>query len=144
MSDGKVFKATREIAAKLDSEEIKYSILTGNDSSTVQVKYSGDNFSTLEILFISRDDDNDVAVRAWGFVSGIAKEKRDKMIGVVNAMNDRFRYVKFVLDDDDDLNLTYDIPMTVTNVGEVAREIISRFVNIADEAYPEFMKALWA
>jgi len=144
MSDGKVFKATREIAAKLDSEEIKYSILTGNDSSTVQVKYSGDNFSTLEILFISRDDDNDVAVRAWGFVSGISKEKRDKMIGVANAMNDRFRYVKFVLDNDDDLNITYDIPMSTTNVGEVAREIISRFVNIADEAYPEFMKALWA
>lgn len=144
MSDGTVFKATRAIAAAFDKEGIKYNVSTGNGSSTVQVKYSGDNFNSLEILFISKDDDNDVAVRSWAFVSGVSQEKRGKILETVNAMNDKFRYVKFTLDKDQDVNIEYDIPISTTEVGALASEICHRMVSIADDAYPEFMKAMWA
>ena len=143
MSDGKVFKATREIAAKLDSEEIKYSILTGNDSSTVQVKYSGDNFSTLEILFISRDDDNDVSVRVI-HICKVPDNKLAPMILAVNECNNKFRYVKFVMDKDRDINLEYDMPLKNNDVGEIAVELLIRIMKIMDEAYPIFMKAMYA
>lgn len=143
MSDGKVFRATREIAEALEKEEIKYSILTGNDSSTVKVSYSGDNFSSLEILFISKDDDSDVAVRAWGFVSGIPDAKRGEILEAMNELNNK-RYVKYVLDSDGDLNLSYDIPISIEEVGATACEMVARFVNSADEAYPKFMKIIWS
>ena len=144
MSEGKVFRATKEVAAALDQKEIKYNILTLKESSAVQVKYSGDNFSTLEILFISSDDDSDVKVRVFGFVSGVPKDKRGAVLETINAMNDKFRYVKFTLDSDDDLNISYDVPVSEKEVGSIACEMVARFVNIADEAYPEFMKAIWS
>ena len=143
MSEGTLFRASREIISALEAKGIKYTTRTAEKMSTVRVAYSGENFSSLEISFISTDDDNDVAVRAWAYIPSVPKAKRPQVQEVVNAMNAKFRYVKFVLDEED-VNMEFDFPVRVTNVGDIATEIISRFTNIADEAYPEFMKAMWA
>lgn len=64
---------------------------------------------------------------------------------VCNQMHIKVRYVKFVLDEDNDLNLEYDPPQLISDdcVGEVAVEMMIHIARIMDENYSAFMKALY-
>ena len=52
--------------------------------------------------------------------------------------------LKFTLDNDSSLNAEYDLPVNTEDVGEACFEIGLRMAQIIDEAYPEFMKAIWS
>lgn len=139
-----MFKATKEIAAYLEAKGIKYTVEETDKVSYVDVKYSCDNAPSITVTFFSSDDDNDVAVRAVRLVKGVPANKTAAVLKVINDLHARFRYAKFVLDKDNDVNMEYDIPLRTTNVGAVAKEICSRMVDIGDDAYPELMKAIWS
>ena len=51
--------------------------------------------------------------------------------------------MRFTLDSDGDINMEYDFPVSITEIGEPAYEIAVRFTQVLDEAYPELMKAMW-
>lgn len=98
------------------------------------------------IRFISRDDDNDVVIRVFEIINKVPAEKRAAVLEVCNQMHIKVRYVKFVLDEDNDLNLEYDLPQETSDdcVGEAAFEMLYRIVKILDDNYSAFMKALYA
>ena len=60
-------------------------------------------------------------------------------------MNDKFRWVKFYVDESDNtVSLATDAVITSATCGEVIYELVLRMASIGDDAYPEFMRALWA
>ena len=61
-------------------------------------------------------------------------------------MNHKVRFAKFVLDNDGDINVEYDFPLKSSDdcVGEIAFEIFVRMMQILDEHYSIFMKAMYS
>lgn len=137
------YQATKKIARALEERDIRYKVEETEKSSYVEVSFKGDNIRGINIKLISSDDDNDVSVRSYAIVS-VPDEKKAAILAIVNEINLKYRYLKFVLDEDGDVNAEYDIPQKTVEIGDVGYELVSRFVNIIDKAYPMFMRALWS
>ena len=137
-------KMTRKIYEELKRDgNLKVFTDDVGNSSQVWLQFGIKNGGSYRIRFISTDDDNDVAVRVFGMVS-IDAGQQAKILPVLNKLNSKYRYVKFVLDKASDINLEYDYLVRCPDPSVSAKEIMIRIVKIVDEAYPEIMRAMWA
>lgn len=136
-------KATAAIARAYDANEWHYTIDEVGDKSVLKAKFNAKQAGSVEILYISTDDDSDVAVRIFRYVNGVAS-KEPELLEAINELNCKYRFVKFVLDKDCDVQIEYDLPVRCADVGATAVEMANRLVDIADEGYPVIMRALWA
>lgn len=135
---------TKAILAELKKDDnLKVFTDEAGNSSFVWLQFGIKNGGSYRIRFISRDDDNDVAVRIFGLVS-VDEGHQAKVLPAINKLNAKYRYIKFVLDDDGDINLEYDYLVHDPDPAVSARELIVRIVKIVDEAYPELMRAMWS
>ena len=138
-----MFKATKEICTAFDQNEFKYSTKETDESSSVVFSWRVTNGTNYNIRFISRDDDSDVSIRVFSLLH-IQDDKISSVIVALNKINSDYRYINFYLDDDGDVDVKYDLPISTNNVGEVCVELTTRFITIIDKAYPVLMKALWS
>ena len=81
-------------------------------------------------------------MRVFGLIH-VNEDARPRVLKACNAVNRKFRYVKFVLDDDGDVNVEYDCPVSGSNPATSAREMVIRFADIVDQAYPDLMRAIY-
>lgn len=139
-----MYKMTHEIYKEL-SKDSNLKVFTDETSSSsyVWLQFGIKNGGSYRIRFISRDDDHDVAVRVFSLVS-VEPDCQNKILSTVNELNAQYRFVKFAMDDDGDINLEYDYPVSDPNPAASARELVIRISNIVDEAYPKLMRAMWA
>lgn len=140
-----IYKATKLIKEEMERQGLKYSIEEFEDGSTLWVRFTINNGPSLQVKFISLDDKNDVAIRLFRIVENVEESKVDEMLKAVNECNCEYRYLKFILDDECDVNIEYDLALRAenTSVGAEACEILVRIVKIVDEVYPKFMKIIW-
>lgn len=140
-----IHQATEAIyeALKNADEDLKVFIEENGDASEAWLQFVVRNGSGYRIRYISEDEDNDVSVRVYGLINLKDQEYCDKIIPVLNKINNKFRYVKFFLDKDGDVNVTYDYPLDNSNPAGSAFEMMVRFVKIINEAYPMMMRAMW-
>ena len=124
----------------LEEQGIKY---TDRDNETVKISYNTDNAPSVSVLVIF-DEDGENLVHLVSFE--IAKFGKNKEAGydACNTANAGYRWVKFYLDSDDDLTCTADAIIDEDNCGDTCLSLVRRMVNIIDDNYPMFMKALWA
>lgn len=135
--------ATMAIQKTFDEKNIKYRVNQVGDSSIVEAGFVLDNGPNAIVRFISRDDDNDVAVRVFDLVK-VKEDQQERMIKVINDLNKEFRFLKFVIHDSGSVHVENDLYLHTENVGEVAAEMFVRYMQILKQAYPKLMKALWA
>ena len=125
----------------MDCNGIKYTDVKEN---VVRVVYTGDNLKTIPIyVFFDADGDPLVSFKCWE----IANFKDEKMAGGViacNLLNKKYRWVKFYLDDDSDVVAQIDAYVDEETCGSECLSLVKRMVNIIDEGYPTFMRAIWA
>lgn len=138
-----IFKATKEIEEKLKAADLKCNVVEGDSSSMVVCGING-KYITYKIQFISRDDDNDVAIRAFDLVK-FPEEKREDMIHFAHECTAKFRYAKFVANlNDNTMQLEYDMPVTCTNPGDIAVEMLLRIMRMLDDVGADMMRRVWA
>lgn len=139
-----IYQATKLIHQHLSQAEgLKAFIDETENTSAVWLQFGIKNGGSYRIRFISTDNDNDVAVRIFSLLS-VEDDKRPQVLQALNTLNRRFRFVKFTLDDDGDVNVEYDFPVSAGNLAAASKELVVRIVSIVDKAYPELMKAMWA
>lgn len=139
-----LYKMTKAIYEELKKDDnLKVFTEELEKSSHVWLQFGIKNGPSYRIRFISRDDDNDVAVRVFALLH-VEENMQSKVLPVINDLNCRFRYVKFSMDKDGDVNLDYDYLVRDPNPAVSAREILIRITDIVDKAYPEFMRAMWS
>lgn len=125
----------------LDSQGVKYSEAKDN---VIRVPYTGDNLKTIPVfVFFDSDGEPLVCLKCWEIVR-FDGEKMAKGINVCNELNRKFRWVKFYIDSDGDVNAQIDAYIDEESCGSTCKSLVSRMVNIVDEGYPAFMKALWS
>ncbi len=140
-----MFKMTAAIYEALKKEKDSLKVFTEeyDTSSEVWLQFGIKNGGSYRIKFISRDNDNDVALRVYGIIT-VEKDQMDKLYPAINELNRKYRFMKFVLDDDGDVNMEYDYPMHDPDPSASAMEMVIRIVKMVDDAYPVLMRALWS
>lgn len=141
-----IYKATKLLAQAMEEKGITHAIDEHDAGSIIIVGFSVENGPLVRVRFISFDDENDIAIRLIGLVNNVSEEKVPKMLEVLNECNREFRYLKFILDKDRDVDVEYDIPKTSLDdsVGVEACEIFIRTMSIVDKVYPKLMKVIWS
>ena len=138
-----IYQATAAICEAFDQAGIRYSVNEVGEMSSVEAAFKGKTVAAARVCFISKDESNDVAVRLMGLLRAPAA-KRAQVLEQINAVNRKYRFLKFVLTDDGDVHGEYDFPTKLKEVGAAAVELLARTMQIVDEAYPELMHAAWS
>lgn len=124
----------------LDSKGIKY---VDKDEFVVKVSYNGKNLKNISsYTFFDDDGGSTVQVRCWEIAN--FKGKEAKGLIACNKANYTYRWLKFYLDKDMDVVASIDARLDPNSSAEECLEMVLRLINVIDEAYPMFAKALWA
>jgi len=122
----------------MDANGIKY---TDCDEHAVRVAYTGEYLKAIPIfVFFDRDGDPLTAFKCWEIAS--FKDKRDRAIVVCNELNSKYRWVKFFVNDENNIVADADAMLDASTCGEECMSIVRRLVSIIDESYLMIMKAL--
>ena len=98
---------------------------------------------SLQIFLQFNEEDNRVHLEGLDFAK-VPENKYDALYKVLNECNDRYIYVKFVLDEENgQINARCDNIIQLDTCGENCYELMVRMLKIVEDAYPSFMKALW-
>ncbi len=99
---------------------------------------------SIDIFFCFDENDAHVHLEGRNFVK-VPEGKEDSLYKVMNELNDRYVHVKFVLDTESgQLCARDDDVIQLDSCGPECFELMIRMVDIVKDAYPLFMKALWA
>ena len=139
-----MFKVTQDIYRALQQVD-GFKVFTDDheNSSDAWLQFSVKNGSSYRIRFISKDNDNDVSVRVFGLLR-VDDDQKARILPALNELNVKYRFVKFCCDGDGDVNVEYDYPVNCISPAASAKEMVIRFTQIIDDAYPVLMRALWS
>ena len=126
--------------AACDREGLRYqpprTLADGKTLVRLNVRSPHGNSYTVTCIFYP--EGRSVSLRIYGLVAA-RREIVPQVLHRCNRMNNRFRWAKFVLDEDLDLNLEADCPVTPETGGDVCLELFYRLVRVADDAYPALL-----
>ena len=133
--------AAKLFMAFLESQEVHGSFVDENQA-VVRVGWNLEN-TKISILFFFGDDGKDVHLIGGGFCKA-PENKKDAVLRAINDCNNNFRWVKFVLKENGDIEAEDDAVVQLDSCADECFELMLRMCNIVDKAYPSFMKALWS
>ena len=123
---------------------LKFDHVDEYDNPMVSLSFGGGDFSYTHVaIHLVFDLDGESAQVVTSPIANAPGEKTAKMLLVLNECNHKFRWVKFYLDDDNDVVANGDVIFNEQNAGEACIELVMRTASIIDDAYPEIMKGIW-
>lgn len=133
--------AAQVTAAFFDSKGINYDL--SEDGMAIITGFALDNRDGLKILIIFDPGDESVALKAFN-VAKIPAAKKDSMFAVVNSLNAKYRWIKFVIDEEDNtITAEDDAVIQLDTCGEEVLECCKHLVGIVDQAYPDIMASIF-
>ena len=135
-------KAAELFLQELKERDLKHSDVREYDDATVITLGFHLKNTRVEINTVFKTDDS-VALRCYGFLR-VNEEQFPQALLCCNSLNQKMRWVKFYVDEDMDVNLEDDAIVDDVTGGKEVFELVMRMAAIADEAYPELNRAIWA
>lgn len=134
----------RDFIRACDREGLKYKEPRTTDSgkTAVTLGVNGAHGNSYNVGFYFDTNETGVAVRVYQLTAS-NESNYAKMLLACNQLNNKYRWVKFVIDDDRDINMEADCVISPTTAGTVCVEMFYHFMGIAKDAYPVLMKAQW-
>lgn len=139
------FNATRLIAEAFENHGIPFEVKAPPGLEAIVTGFPVDGGSAVTMLFISRDNDNDVAVRVPQLITNTPKAKRPRVMEACNILSLEVTHLKFDVDRSGNVNVEYDFPQHTPDegVGEMAVELFVRMMEALDSHFGIFMKAIY-
>ena len=123
----------------LDAKDLNYKVRELDDETLVIFPY--DNRETT--LVFAGDDGKYVQMMTVIESMG-SDEKFVEAVMVCNQQNRRFRFVKFAVDDDNDVMALSDAILDPNSAGDECFELLVRTLKIIKEARPQIMKVIYS
>ena len=124
---------------------LKFDYRDDFDKPMIVLNFGGGDFSYTHVaVHVIFDEDGESAQVVTSPIASVPAEKTSKLLLALNDCNHRFRWVKFYLDDDNDIVADADIMFDEQNVGDACLEIVMRTASIIDDAYADIMKGIWS
>ncbi len=134
--------SAKSFIAVLENENLKYDLEEREDNTVVTCIMQAKNTSVAVRIFIDNDNSH-VAIRCFGFAKANSEKFANALL-LCNKCNLEYRWVKFAIDDDMDINAEDDAVVSPETAGKEIFELFIRMISIVDDVYPAFMKAIWA
>ncbi len=128
----------------LDGHELKYTRHDEFPQPVFSIDFGGGDFKYqhLSVRMFFDDDGNSVHMLTAPIAS-VPEERIPRMLETINDLHKRFRWVRFYIDDDNDLVADSDIIIDDVTAGDMCVELVMRTASIVDDVYADIMKTLW-
>lgn len=137
-----MYKVLETIGEALGEHNIKYGVNTKDNMQALLVAVNGKSAPRVNVAIMASADINDATFRAPNCAK-FEEDKREVALDVLNRFNQKYRFIKFVLEDSNTVTAIADLPMKATNTGAVGYELFIRLVSVVDAAYADLMRAVW-
>jgi hypothetical protein len=135
-------RSAEATAAFFDTKKYKYEIF-GEDGDIILFNMLMDNREPIKVALIFSKDGTSVSIRNTD-LARVPEGKELQAIRVCNELNLNFRWIKFAYDDERKMIQASDDAVIYTETcGEEVYRCCGQLMDIADEAYPLIMKALY-
>lgn len=132
----------QDIKAAFDRTDTKYRESSNGKVWEVVAGFSGKEKNyTIKYMCTSPEDDS-LAIRIFGIVS-VERSQYGRVYPVLQQLQDKYRFLRFTLDKDGDVNVEYDMTCCSTGAGLAALEMAIRITQILDESYPLLKRAAY-
>ena len=150
--DGLKNSAFEAIKAELDKQDMKYGedVSEDGEDHIIRMRQQLDNGSVVSIAIVVTEngDTNDfIKIKYFGLVRLEENSDRTAFIEKLNEWNSAYRYVKFAVDDEQDVVVDIDLPLDLhTGVfqAENFMAMVGVGLQVLEEVYPALMKLRWA
>lgn len=124
-------------ASYFESKGLDYMI--SEDGSVITTEFALDNLDGINVFIRFDPGDHTVHLRTSSIIT-FPESKMDTMYPLVNALNSRFRWIKFVVDEENKSVIAEDdAVIQLDSCGEEVLECSLHFAKIVDAAYPVIM-----
>lgn len=111
--------------------------IDSDGDSLVNFPYDG----RIARCYFSGDDGRYLTI--YYYFENTPEDKVPDLIYTCNELNSQYKWVRFYLDNDNDIVLQSDALLTPMSAADVAFEILVRLLDIGKEAKPTIMKAIY-
>lgn len=140
-----VKEQVNRVGRAFNDRGLKFDHVDDYEKPMIALNFGGGDFSYTHVaIHVIFDEDGQSVQIVTSPIASVPAEKTAKLLLTLNECNHKFRWVKFYLDDDNDIIADADILFDEQNVGEACIEIVLRTASIIDDAYPEIMKSIWS
>ena len=116
--------------------EGNYKFTANKARASVSLLYNADNFKDLNFSFYFDDSGRSVSLRVYSIFEFTVRQLPDAY-EFCNAMNAKWRWVKFYVDSDRELTAELDAYITEESVSAECINLLGRAVSIVDDAIGE-------
>ncbi|MBR2738373.1 MAG: YbjN domain-containing protein [Lachnospiraceae bacterium] len=127
---------------ELTKNDMKYFPIEEQDGETVVTVGIALSNTNIRVMVIFDADGKSAAIRCYGLLR-VTQEQFPMALLACNELNKQKRWVKFLIDDDNDVNLEDDAVIDEATAGPELLELVFRMCSIAEDAYPVLNKAIW-
>ena len=129
---------TQNFTKSLEAKDLNFSVRENNGTDIVDFPWQGKN---IRCLF--KGDEGEY-LSIYYCLESVPEDKISDALLVCNEMNAKFKWVKFYLDNDNDLILEDDAILSPATASDEAFELLLRMIDILKDSKPAFMKAIYA
>lgn len=123
----------------LESKNLNYDVQELPDDETmVLFPYEG---RSTHMVFAGTEGEH---VQLITVIEGVTEEKYVDVVLACNLLNSKFRYVKFIVDKDNDVVALSDAILDPDSADEESFELLIRTLQIIKEAKPDLMRAIYS
>lgn len=137
--------ACENVKSYLEEKGVKYDYFEAGEKNdeAIKVTYGCDNADSVSVLVFFDESGDSVNVKSFS-IAKVPGNKLMEMYTLINELNSEYRWVKFYVDNDNEITASGDAIIGDDTAGAECLEIILRYINIIDEVYPRFMKTIWS
>jgi len=139
-----VKEQVNRVGLALTERQLLFEHVDEYDKPMIRLNFGGGDFSythlTINVIF---DEDGESAQILTSPIASVPAERTAKLLLTLNGCNQKFRWVKFYLDDDNDIIADGDVLFDEHNAGPAVIEVVMRTASIIDDVYADIMRGIW-
>ena len=137
--------AIRLVTDVFDARNLKYRVFENGRYREIHVPFGINDGPSVVVRYIFLEKGNNVMVRVISFINHVSPKKRIRILEVCNRLNCQYRFLKFNLNAENNVDIEYDLPGSTgsESIGNMAFDILACSMQIINQAYPLFAEALY-
>ncbi|MBQ8053718.1 MAG: YbjN domain-containing protein [Lachnospiraceae bacterium] len=129
------------ISKYMDSKGWHYQVL--QEGALIKTGFNGKNAQKVDLYIHIEEERNEVHLRSFNYIR-VPEDKMNNILRLCSQMNKTYSWVKFYVDEKDmTVTLADDAVVEPSTCGDETFGLMYRMLLICDDAYPEFMRALY-
>ena len=138
-----MYKITELIKNFYENDNVGVNVIEDEELDILTIYYDCDNVKNVRCsIFVEKDDSPAVTVKLFG-VCVIPEGKYVSVLKLINKFNSEYKWARFSINDDLELNIGATNYVTEENAAEIADNLCYFCTNAYDEEYPNIMKTIW-